>query len=350
MSGKRIAICSAQIPFNYGGAEILVEELNQQLRKRGFESEIINIPFKWYPKERLIDEALIWNMTDITESNGEKIDLVICTKYPTYTVQHPNKVVWLFHQHRPVYDLLNTEYSEFSKKSDDLRIINHIRDIDNKFLGQAKKIFSISQNVTNRLRKFNDIESEVLYPPTKLDGSYKQGKNHKYIFSAGRLDPLKRVELLIQALKYIDKDYKLVVAGKGKHEENLRKLVHEEGHEDRVVFAGFVTDEELVNYYANASVIYFAPMDEDYGFITIESFKSGKPVVTTTDSGGVLEFVKHNVNGLVLEPDPKTIGIEINHLLQQNDVLESMGEKGMETVQNINWDYVIEKLTSTLNS
>jgi glycosyltransferase involved in cell wall biosynthesis len=344
---KRIVICSAQIPFNYGGAEILVDELNLQLKKRGFLSEVVQIPFKWYPKERLIDEAFIWNLTDITESNGEKIDLVICTKYPTYTVQHPNKVVWLFHQHRPVYDLLDTAYSEFGRTSDDLKIINHIRDIDNKYLPQARKIFSISNNVKSRLLKYNSIDSEVLYPPTKLD-NYQSGPNQKFIFSAGRLDPLKRVELLIQALKYIDKDVELIIAGKGKHEEKLRKLVVEENQTERVRFLGFVPNEEMIQYYANAGLIFFAPKDEDYGFITIEAFKSGKPVVTTNDSGGVLEFVKHHHNGLVLNPDSKEIGLEINRLFHDHEALLRYGKQGMETVKDINWDYTIEQLTSIL--
>lgn len=349
MKKKKILICSAQIPFNYGGAEILVEELNKQLNARGFQSEIVNIPFKWYPKDRLIDEAFIWNLVDVTESNGEKVDLVICTKYPTYAVQHPNKVVWLFHQHRPAYDLLGTHYSEFTRSGDDIRIINHIRDIDSKYLNQAKSIFCISNNVKNRLEKYNNIQSEVLYPPTKMDGLYKNNNSEKYIFSAGRLDPLKRVELLLEGMKYIDSDYKLLIAGKGKHEIVLRDIVAKENLEERVEFLGFVDDEKLIDYYSKASAIYFAPRDEDYGFITIEAFKSGKPVVTTNDSGGVLEFVKHGQNGLVLEPDSSIIGKEINNLLHDDKKLQEFGSKGFEEVKNINWDYVINQLTETLD-
>lgn len=348
MKKKRIVICSAQIPFNYGGAEILVEELNKQLNLVGFNSEIVNIPFKWYPNERLVDEALIWNMIDLTESNGEQIDLVISTKYPSYVVEHPNKVVWLFHQHRPIYDLLGTPYSEFSKVGKDLKIINHIRDIDNKYLPRAQQIFSISQNVKDRLLEYNNIDSEVLYPPTKLEGSYKQGKSGNYIFSAGRLDPLKRVELIIKALKYIESDTKLLIAGKGKHEESLRKLVKAEGQSHRVEFLGFVPDDEIIELYSNASLIFFAPKDEDYGFITIEAFKSGKPVVTTNDSGGVLEFVRHEKNGLVFSPNPEEIGKGISQLLAEDSTIKSYGLNGLDTVKNINWAYVIEKLTATI--
>lgn len=341
---KRIAICGAQIPFNYGGAEILIDELNRQLNLRDFQSEIINIPFKWYPKEQLIDNAMVWKLLDLTESNGEKIDQVICTKYPTYVVNHPNKVVWLFHQHRAVYDLLDTNYTEFTKTGDDLKIINHIRQIDNRTLTEAKKIYCISKNVANRLKEFNGIESEVLYPPTKMGESYKQGDFGKYIFSAGRLDPLKRVELIIQALNEIDQEYKLLIAGKGKHEEILKKVVEQEKVSDRVEFLGFVSDDRLLEYYSNASMIFFAPKDEDYGFITIEAFKSGKPVITTNDSGGVLEFVRHNENGMIANANAKDIAAVINSLIAQPDRLKELGKQGIETVRDINWDFVINSL------
>lgn len=342
---KKIAILGAQIPFNYGGAEILVDELNRQLNDRGFQSEVINIPFKWYPKEQLIDNALVWKMTDLTESNGEKIDQVICTKYPTYAIDHPNKVVWLFHQHRPIYDLLGTEYSEFSRSGDDQRIISHIRQIDSTSLTQAKKIFSISENVKNRLKIYNNISSEILYPPAKLDGSYRNDHYGDYIFSAGRLDPLKRLDLLILALKKIDTNVTLKIAGKGKYGETLERLAIKEGVSNRIEFLGFVPDEDLIDHYAKAGAVFFAPLDEDYGFITIEAFKSRKPIVTTNDSGGVLEFVEDGINGYVVNTDPNDIADAFNYIFKDKKKQSILGEAGLESVKMINWDHVITTLT-----
>lgn len=343
---KRIAICAAQIPFNYGGAEILVEELDRQLKIRGFESEIINIPFKWYPKEQLIDNALIWRMLDLTESNGEKIDRVICTKYPTYAVKHPNKVTWLFHQHRPVYDLLGTEYTDFNSNNiEDLKYIQQIKKIDNQMLNESKKVFSISNNVTKRLEKFNSIKSDVLYPPTQLEGKFKFGEYKNYILSAGRLDPLKRIELMIEAMKFVQSDVKFLIAGKGKHGDYLKKIVKANKLEDKVKFLGFVDENKLIDLYANASAIFFAPKDEDYGFITIESFKSKKPVITTNDSGGILEFVKHDDTGLISNPSPKEIAQNVDYLFSRSKIIEELGSSGYEKVIDINWDTVIESLT-----
>ncbi len=349
MSINRICICAAQIPFCWGGAEILVEDLNNQLKKRGFESEIIYIPFKWYPKEELTNSALIWRMLNLNEADGKKIDRVICTKFPSYVVNHPNKVVWLFHQHRPIYDLRKTNYSKYEDTCgngiEDYKIIQQIKSIDNNSLLEAKKIFCISNNISNRLKKYNEIESEILYPPTKYEGYYRNGDFNDYIFVAGRLEPVKRLELMIESLAYTQSNIKFIIAGKGKHEENLKSLVNKLKLQNRVLFKGFVSDEDLIELYANALAVFFAPIDEDYGLITIEAFKSGKPVITTNDSGGVLEFVENNINGFITNGDPKLIAQKIDYLYYNKEICREMGMHGNKKVQSIQWDNVIEKLT-----
>src|SRR6185369_8843934 len=103
-TGMRIAITMPQVPFVRGGAEILTDTLAAELRARGHEVETILIPYKWYPPERLVLDSLVWRQMDFTEANGQKIDLLLCTKYPSYLARHPNKRLWLYHQHRYIYD------------------------------------------------------------------------------------------------------------------------------------------------------------------------------------------------------------------------------------------------------
>ena len=110
---RTVLVCEAQVPFVHGGAELHVRGLVDQLRARGYRAERVSIPFKWYPKEELLAHAAAWRMVDLSESNGEPIDAVIATKFPTYFVRHPNKITWLFHQYRAIYDLCGTPYSEF---------------------------------------------------------------------------------------------------------------------------------------------------------------------------------------------------------------------------------------------
>ena len=88
-----------------GGSELLVESLQQALRQRGIATDVVSLPFKWYPSREVLTHALAWRLLDLTESQGRPIDLVIGTKFPSYLARHPNKVTWLFHQFRQAYDL-----------------------------------------------------------------------------------------------------------------------------------------------------------------------------------------------------------------------------------------------------
>ena len=98
----RIAVCLPQVPFAWGGAEILSERLVDELRARDHQAELVTVPFKWYPGERVLTQAFLWRLLDLEESDGRPIDLVIATKFPSYAVRHPRKVVWLLHQFRQV--------------------------------------------------------------------------------------------------------------------------------------------------------------------------------------------------------------------------------------------------------
>ena len=97
---KKIAITFPRIPFFAGGAELYAEALQDRLCARGYQAEVVSIPFKWYPLETLWEQELMWKTLDISESNGEKVDLVIGTKWPSYFVKHDNKILWLVHQYR----------------------------------------------------------------------------------------------------------------------------------------------------------------------------------------------------------------------------------------------------------
>jgi hypothetical protein len=105
----RIAVCAPQVPFERGGAEIFADDLVGELRSRGHETDLVTIPYKWYPGERVLSQAFLWRLLDLSESDGRAIELVIATKFPSYAVRHSNKVVWLLHQFRQAYELDRTD-------------------------------------------------------------------------------------------------------------------------------------------------------------------------------------------------------------------------------------------------
>ena len=105
-------------------------------------------------------------------------------------------------------------------------------------------------------------------------------------------------------------------------------------------------DRDVVEHYASCLGVYYAPYDEDYGYVTVEAFKAAKPVITTADAGGVLEFVEDGVNGFVCPPDsPNEIGARIDQLYRDRERARAMGLAGQGRVREVTWDRVIEKLT-----
>ncbi len=342
---ERIAICGTKVPFVSGGAEVLVESLRVELVARGFEVDVITLPFAWTTREKLLKSALAWRLVDLTEVAGRRIDRVIATRFPSYLIKHPNKVVWLVHQMRQVYDLLDTRHSDFSDSPRDKKTIEMIREMDQRTLGEARALYAISQNTAGRLARWNQLEAGVLYPPPKLKEGYRTGVFGDYILSVGRLDPLKRFDLLIRALAETRTPVRCRIAGTGPDLEALMKLAERLGVADRVELLGFIEDAALVDLYAGCLGVFYAPYDEDYGYVTIEAFKSGKPVVTAADSGGVLEFVEDGVTGLVGSAEqPQTIAARLDRLWEQRDLAARLGAAGQARVATIGWDAVISEL------
>ena len=346
---KSVLVCAAQAPFIVGGAEILVSELKDKLARRGFQVDVANVPFKWYPVSEIARQALAWRLLDVTESNGTKIDLVIPTKFPSFLVRHPRKVAWLFHQHREAYDLYGSEYCSFSESAEDQRVREAIQRMDTQGLSECRKIYTISRNVAARLARWNGLEATPLYPPPQHLGRYRSEGFGDFLFYAGRLDRLKRLELALDAMARVKGGARLKIAGAGPLEGELRKQIARLGIEDRVELLGFVSKEALVDLYARCRAAYYAPLNEDYGYVTVEAFLSKKTVVTTSDAGGPLEFVIDGENGIVTEPAPEAIAAGIDRLWSLSDArLSEMGEAGYAKVRDITWDRVIDALTDGL--
>ncbi|HEX9941329.1 MAG TPA: glycosyltransferase family 4 protein [Thermoanaerobaculia bacterium] len=343
----RIVITGAKVPFAYGGAEMLVDSLRDELLAREFEVDVVTLPFHWPTRVELLKSALAWRLVNLTEAAGQRIDLVIATRFPSYLVKHPNKVVWLVHQLRQAYDLKGTRYSDFSASQPrDAKVLEMIRAMDRRTLSEARAVFTISGNVADRLRRYNQVEAEVLYPPPRLDCLYHAGDFGDYIFSLGRLDSLKRFDLLIRAMKHTETPVRCKIGGTGPERGALADLIARLGLQEKVEILGWVDDRDVVEHYANCLGVFYAPYDEDYGYVTVEAFKSARPVITTADSGGVLEFVEDGVNGFVCSPDsPRDLGARIDALYKDREKARSLGLAGQRKVREVTWDRVIEKLT-----
>jgi glycosyltransferase involved in cell wall biosynthesis len=329
----RVAVCRPQVPFARGGAEIFTDELVRQLQVRGHEAEIVSVPFKWYPGRRVLTQAFLWRLLDLTEADGRPIDLVVATKFPSYCVRHPNKVVWLVHQFRQAYELDRTALGQFSESADDRATRRGVQALDRTALGEARKLFATSRNVADRLHGSTGLEAEVLpHPPQQL--AYRTDAYEPFVFSVGRLDRAKRIDLLIAAAARQGVD--VVVSGEGPDRERLESLAN--GH---VRFTGRVSEAELADLYARCRAVFYAPVDEDFGMVPFEAFLAGKPVVTTTDAGGPLDVVRDRETGRVVEPTVEAVAAA---LAIGEDDARAWGVAGRALAEEVTWDRAVDRL------
>ena len=342
----RICICSTQVPFSYGGAEMLVESLRDELKRRDFEVSVVTLPFAWTSRLQILKSAMAWRMIDLSEAGGKRIDRVIATRFPSYVVKHPHKVVWLVHQMRQVYDLLGTPYSDFTATGRDKKVIDMVRAMDRRTLAEARGLYTISQNTADRLQRWNGLTGTALHPPPRLVREVHEGDFGDYVFSVGRLDELKRFDLLIRALAECQTPVRCKIAGTGPEEGALRALAAKLGVAERVELLGWVEDRDLPGLYAGSLAVFYAPYDEDYGYVTVEAMKSGKPVLTAADSGGTLEFVVDGENGFVCPSGgARELGSRIDLLYRDRERARALGAAGKARVAVVDWDHVIAELT-----
>jgi glycosyltransferase involved in cell wall biosynthesis len=346
----RIAVLNPQTAFVRGGAEIHTEALTQALRDAGHDAEIVTIAGKWYLATEIVHQMAVWRSFDITESNGMRIDAVIALKFPAYLASHDRKIVWLIHQHRSAYELWDhPDFGDLSVQEDGATVRDLIHTGDRLALGEAKRIFANSKNVAKRLWDGLQIPAEPLYHPSPATTemlTMQPGDYGDYVFYPSRLEPLKRQNLVIDAMQHTKSGVKLVLVGRGPDERALRDQIQRLNLGNRVAIEIGVSNERLHELYLGARAVYFGPYDEDYGYVTIEGFAAARPVVTLTDAGGPLEFVQEGVTGHVAEPEPRAIAARFDELSRDADGARRMGTAGNELVRDVvpTWPQIVARL------
>src|ERR1051326_529092 len=345
---RNILICTTQVPFTKGGAESHVAGLQRALVAAGYRAEVVAFPFQWYPPTEIMRGAMAWRMLDLTAANGMPVDLMIGMKFPAYLAAHPNKVLWILHQHRSAYNLWGTQFDDLSMDPEGVRVREWIHHCDRRFIPEAKKVFANSKIVAERLLRYNDIESEPLYHPPPRAGALHPGEYGDYVFYPSRLEPQKRQELLIEAARHFRTGAQIVLAGSSQDQKHYESLIARHGVRDRVCLKGFVSEPEIIELYANSLGVCYLPFDEDYGYVTLEGMLSAKPVIVPSDGGGAAEFIEHEENGLIVDPEPPAIAEALDKLYSDRPRARRMGERGHDELlaMDLSWENVVSKIVS----
>jgi glycosyltransferase involved in cell wall biosynthesis len=340
----KVLVLTTMVPFVHGGAEELCANLVRQLRLRGVTAEAMPLPFTWEPAERLIQEMLIARTLRVINA-----DRVIALKFPAYLVTHPNKTVWLLHQYRQAYDLLDAGQSNIPATPRGGELLRAIWAADATGLLEARALYTNSRITAGRLRHYNGLVGTVLPPPLNDPELFAAAPAQDYILASGRVNMGKRQHLLLEAL-VLAPGVRLIVAGPPDTPEDaarLRALVSRHGLEDRVrLDLRFLPRTELAALVNGARAVAYLPFDEDSpGYVTMEACQAAKPVVTVTDAGGVLDLVTDGVTGWVCEPTPEALAAALAQAADGR-VGAVRGAAGYDALHamNLTWPATIDRL------
>lgn len=345
----RVVIASTFVPFVKGGGTKIADDLEAELSRRGVETAKVMLPL--FPAwEAIPEQTLALRLLDLADISDDRL---ICIRFPSHALRHPNKVAWFIHHYREAYDLWDSPWCPIPHNDRGERYRQQLIASDNLFLGECRSIYTNSKIVGERLRIYNRIDADgVLYPPLPSDHPFRPGEFGDYLFYPSRVNEMKRQKLAIEALVHTHPSLKLVIAGTSEtpaYLDSLKARVEELGLKDRVHFTGWITEEEKAKWMAGCCACLYLAFEEDsYGYVTLEAYHAEKPVIALTDSGGALEIVEDGLNGLVAEPTPDALAVAMTRCWWDREEAQRMGREGRRTIDrlNIGWDRVVERLTA----
>ncbi|KQR70624.1 glycosyltransferase family 1 protein [Pedobacter sp. Leaf176] len=223
---------------------------------------------------------------------------------------------------------------------------------------RADRIIAISERTKADIIEFYGIKAdkiEVIYQSCddifkspfgvpilkRIISQYKLPE--KYILSVGTIEERKNLKLIIQALKHIDKEYKLVVIGKKTvYFKTVEKEIKKLGLKKRVIFLQNIPFADLPGIYQLAKIFVYPSFYEGFGIPIIEALYSGVPTIAAT--GSCLEEAGGPDSFYVNPNDSEGLSAAINKVISSSTLQQEMKRKGLEFVQKFNSPLVTQQL------
>jgi 1,2-diacylglycerol 3-alpha-glucosyltransferase len=165
--------------------------------------------------------------------------------------------------------------------------------------------------------------------------------NNKVALYVGRLSYEKNVGVIINALRYLD-GVKLIVAGKGPAGDSLKETAKEAGVSDRVIFTGFVADDELPNIYAAADVCVSASRFETQGLSILEALATGLPAACANERA-FKDVIKDGMNGFLFDGGAEGCAAAIRKCLSCDDTIK---KNARATAESLSVETCVQKLSA----
>jgi len=277
---------------------LLYEKKNadKYYRHRQIETSIIQkLPggvshYQWYmPFMPMAVEFFDLSGYDLVISDSSSFAKGVITSTHTLHICYchtPTRYLWS-DTHQYINEL---KYNKYFKKIISL-VLNYIRIWDRLAADRVDEYIANSRFVAKRIKKYYKRESTVIYPPVETEKFKISAEVGDYFLIGGRLAPYKRVDIVIEACKKLNK--KLKIFGDGIDLKRLKKMA--KGYSN-IEFLGRVDDTTRAELYSHC-LAFIYPQEEDFGITAVEAMASGRPVIAYK-RGGAIETVQNGVTGI----------------------------------------------------
>lgn len=232
------------------------------------------------------------------------------------------------------------------------------------FYEKCDEVWAVSESSAQTLKDYgyegsvrvmpNGTDTKEILPEKVIEIKEKLGiGTESILLFVGQMNWKKNIETTLRAFAMLNGDLKLVLAGRGPHEAEIKALAEKLGISDRVIMPGHITDPDLLNaLYSSAQLFLFPSIYDNGPLVVREAAAAGTPSVVVRGSSAA-ECVKDGVNGLLCENDPANLAMVVQKALLDEKELEAMGKRAKMTIpipwssiaEDVLWEYkrVIER-------
>lgn len=360
----RIAIIGTKgIPAKWGGIEKYVDEIGKRLVLRGHDVTVFGSKWylkeytgKWYQGVRIIKVPAIHSQSVDALSNGffatiytlfSKYDIVNFHGYGSYffvpIIKFTGKITVITSHGLIDRQWRNPKYGEFA--------LNILRNAGKIGIQRGDYVTTVAPYWKKRIMEEYGVNAHIL--ASGLDTAKKVKPDiikmkyglygDDYILFLGRIDPIKRVDWVIDLAGKIGNKYKVVIAGgvqDSKTENYLKQLKKRVGDNDNVVFTGAVAGKEKSELFGNCKLLINPSSSEGLPVVALEAMSYGK-VCIASNIPGHREIIAHGENGFLFNSESKKefYAIARKCVEMEKNVFEKIGTNARQNVSEVyNWD------------
>ncbi|WP_457092921.1 glycosyltransferase [Microvirga sp. P5_D2] len=338
-----VLVLTTMTPFKYGRAEELTNQLVRQMKLNGVNAEAMRLPFKAHPPERLLDEMFIFKSLKLYN-----VDRVVSLAFPAELVPFESRSCWMVHEYSQAYDHYEALKAGQGSRAETIKeaLIRN----ETQSLQSAKHLFASSTAVQAQIQRYHGLSSDLLLPPLSNPEQFVSIGDDGYILASGRVETAEQLFPLIDAMKLVPANAKLVIAGRPENPveaEKLRKRIHDADVERQVTIdpQAARSREALAELVGRARAVISIGEDADpaVGFF-MEAFQASKPVLTTAN--WLCNIVIDGEAGIVTELTPEALAEGMGRLLESPSRAMNMGFAGRERWRSlkIDWPTTVERL------